>query len=403
MSIAQESAGPLAPASGSSPILAQTLLLSLTLGTFMAASSAPTPLYRLYQQHWGFSPLVLTEVFAIYAAGILASLLTVGALSDYIGRRPMIRAALVLEALALALFLVADDVPWLMAARALQGFATGAATAVLGAAILDRDPVRGPMINGLVAPVGMALGGLGTGALVTLGPDPTHLTYAILLGALLLQGLSLWFLPESISPRPGAWASLRPRLQVSPGLRPALARVMPINLAAWTLGGFCLSLMPTVMQGALGSEAPLVGGLTVATLTLSGALAIVLLHRHPAPKILTIGGLGLVAGMATVLVGVHLGQLALLLGGLLTAGFGWGAGFLGALRTILPLAAPGERAGLMSVYYVQSYLFWSLPAIAAGSLMRTLGLVPTADLYGAVVLGLAVLGLGLGHLRPGRA
>ncbi len=73
---------------------------------------------------------------------LLAALLTVGSLSDYLGRRPVIFAALLLEIIAMGLFIVADSIPLLIAARVLQGFATGMATSVLGAALLDRDNRR---------------------------------------------------------------------------------------------------------------------------------------------------------------------------------------------------------------------------------------------------------------------
>src|SRR5689334_19350805 len=92
---------------------------------FLAASSAPSPLYVVYQQQWGFSAWVLTAVFAVYVAGLLGSLLVVGALSDHLGRRPVLAAAILLEIVALVLFLVAGDVVALGAARLLQGVATG--------------------------------------------------------------------------------------------------------------------------------------------------------------------------------------------------------------------------------------------------------------------------------------
>ena len=77
--------------------------------TFSASSSAPTPLYRLYQEHLGLSPLLLTVIFAAYAFSFLAALLTVGSLSDYVGRRPVTFAALVVNALAMYLFIRADS------------------------------------------------------------------------------------------------------------------------------------------------------------------------------------------------------------------------------------------------------------------------------------------------------
>jgi MFS family permease len=108
-------------------------LVAATTATLTAASSAPSPLYPVYQAEFRFSAITLTVIFAVYVFALMASLLTVGRLSDYIGRRVVFAAALVVEASAMALFLVADGVGWLLGARVAQGFATGAAIGVLGA------------------------------------------------------------------------------------------------------------------------------------------------------------------------------------------------------------------------------------------------------------------------------
>src|ERR1043165_741095 len=105
--------------------------------TFAAASAAPSPLYVVYQHLWGFSPTTLTVVFAVYVLGLIGALLPLGALSDHVGRRPVLAAAIALEATSLALFLTAGDVTVLLVARLLQGIATGAALTTLGAALVD--------------------------------------------------------------------------------------------------------------------------------------------------------------------------------------------------------------------------------------------------------------------------
>src|SRR3982751_6025210 len=95
--------------------------------TFTAASAAPSPLYIVYQHLWGFSAITLTVVFAVYVFGLIGSLLVLGALSDHVGRRPVLAAAIALEAVSLVLFLAAGDVPVLLVARLLQGVAAGGA------------------------------------------------------------------------------------------------------------------------------------------------------------------------------------------------------------------------------------------------------------------------------------
>ncbi|MDR8364481.1 MFS transporter [Pseudomonas sp. JL3] len=372
--------------------------LAITLLSFLAASTAPTPLYHLYQEHLQFSAATLTLIFGVYALSLLAALLTVGSLSDYLGRKPVIFTAVLLNMLAMLLFINADSVAWLISARVLQGFATGMATAVLSAALLDTDRQQGPMVNSVAPLLGMALGAMGCGVLAEFAPLPLQLTYWVLFALFVMQALYVWRLPESVTRQSGVWASLRPTLHVPIQARRMLWRVLPIDLAVWALGGFFASLAPSLVRTATGSTSNLIGGATVAVLTVTGALTIYTLRNRSADKVLLLGASLLPAGVALILLAVHSASLPLFFFGTLVAGGGFGAGFLGALRSIVPLALPHERAGLMSAFYVLSYLAFCLPSLLAGSLTRTFGLVATTDGYGAVLIILS-LGALVGLMR----
>ncbi|MDF3239439.1 MFS transporter [Pseudomonas veronii] len=374
------------------------VFLAITLLTFLAASSAPTPLYHLYQEGLHFSSGMLTLVFGVYALSLLAALLTVGSLSDHLGRKPVIFAALALNMLAMLLFINESGVAWLIAARTLQGFATGMATAVLGAALLDTDRQQGPLVNSVAPLLGMACGAMGSSLLVEFAPLPTQLIYWTLLALMLGQAMYVWRLPETVSRIPGALASLRPTLHVPPQARRALWLSLPVDVAVWAMGGFYLSLAPSLVRAATGSTSNLIGGGLVAVLTLSGALMIFSLRNRPAQKVLRLGASLLAVGVALILAAVHSASLPLFFVATLIAGSGFGAGFLGALRSVVPLALPHERAGLMSAFYVLSYLAFCLPSLLAGNLIRSFGLIATTDGYG-VVLIMLTLGALAGLLR----
>ena len=366
------------------------VFLAITLLTFLAASSAPTPLYHLYQEGLHFSAGMLTLIFGVYALSLLAALLTVGSLSDHLGRKPVIFAALALNMLAMLLFINESSVAWLLAARTVQGFATGMATAVLGAALLDTDRQQGPLVNSVAPLLGMACGAMGSSLLVEFAPLPTQLIYWTLLLLMLLQALYVWRLPETVSRMPGALASLRPTLHVPPQARRALWLALPVDVAVWAMGGFYLSLAPSLVRAATGSTSNLIGGGLVAVLTLSGALMIFTLRNRPADKVLRLGAGLLALGVGLILTAVHSASLPLFFIATLIAGSGFGAGFLGALRSVVPLALPHERAGLMSAFYVLSYLAFCLPSLLAGNLIRSVGLIATTDGYGAVLILLAL-------------
>src|SRR4051794_13071993 len=70
------------------------LLVAAVIGLALFASGTPSPLYGTYRELWGFSPLVLTLVYATYAFGVLATLILAGRVSDEVGRRPVLLVAL---------------------------------------------------------------------------------------------------------------------------------------------------------------------------------------------------------------------------------------------------------------------------------------------------------------------
>jgi MFS family permease len=371
--------------------------------TFAAASAAPSPLYIVYQQLWGFSPSTLTVVFAVYVVGLIGSLLMLGALSDHIGRRPVLAAAIALEAVSLILFITAGDVAVLLAARLVQGIATGAAMTALGATLVDLNPPHAPgragLINGIAPVAGLALGALGCGALVQFAPQPTHLVYALLLIGMALAAIVVGWMPETSARRPGAAQSLKPRLGVPVRLRRDVLALVPIIVASWALGGLYLSLGPSVAAGVFHLRNHLIGGLVVTLLCGTGAVASFLLRKLPTARVLTIAGVLLTAGTVVGLIGVQTGQITYAVAGTVLSGVGFGASALASFSTLAVLAGPDERGELLAVALVIAYAAFSVPAVIAGLAAGSVGLQTTALVYGAVVAVLGAVALTAQRLR----
>jgi predicted MFS family arabinose efflux permease len=365
------------------------------LVTYLAASTAPSPLYALYREAWGFSALTLTLVFSTYAFALLAALLFTGALSDHLGRRRVILVALGLEIASILVFRHADAVAWLFVARAVQGLATGIATSALSAGMLDVDRERGSLLNSVSPLFGMGSGALVAGALAQFAPEPTRLVFDVLLTVLALQTVAAFFLPETVTKRPGALASMKPQLAVPKRAWPTLWKVLPVNTAQWALGGFYASLGPSLARVVTGVHSPLLGGGAVAALVLSGAAAILALRTRPARAVLAGGTAALVIGLSVTLAGVQLHSTAAFFVGTAIAGLGFGAAFNGTLRTLVPLAEAHERAGLMSTFFALSYLAFSLPAIAAGLFAGHFGLQAASIGYGLLLVALGCVALAM--------
>jgi MFS family permease len=364
---------------------------------FLAASSAPSPLYVVYQQQWGFTATVLTVVFAIYVAGLLGSLLVVGALSDHLGRRPVLAAAILLEIVALVLFLVAGDVVALAAARLVQGVATGAAITTLGATLVDLEPAhargRAGVVNSVAPTAGLALGALGCGALIEFGPAPTRFVYALLIAGMVLAAVVVLRMRETSPRRPGAIASLRPRVGIPARLRIDTVPVVPVMIASWALGGLYLSLGPSVTAGLFGLRNHLIGGVVVTLLCGTAAVTAFLLRSRPAPSLLAPASVLLGLGTLVTLTGVWTGLIALAALGTLIAGVGFGAAALATFGTFARIAEPHERGALFAAAFVISYVAFSVPAVIAGFAGTAFGLRITAEVYATAIIATAAAAL----------
>jgi MFS family permease len=380
------------PKAGAFWILAGVFLL------VFFASAAASPLYGVYQARFHFSDATLTAVFAVYVLVLLVTLLFFGSVSDYLGRRPVIVAALVFSVAGCAVFLVAHGTGALFAARSLQGIASGLATGPTGAALIDLQPPgshRAPLVTSVFSSLGLALGGLITSVLVQYAPAPTRLVWWVLLAIFAAGIVAVLFMPEPGGRRPGVLGSLRPHVAVPRPARRTFAAAVPCIVTGWALGGLYLSLGPTLAAQATGSPNLLWGGLVIFLLCGTGAAAALLLRNVGARTTMLSGCLFLLAGMGVTLGAIAATTSAVFLVGSGVAGVGFGLAFLGSFRVVTALAEPGDRAGLVTAIYIVGYLAFSVPALIAGVATTRFGLHSTALVYSAALAVLAAAAVGI--------
>jgi MFS family permease len=358
---------------------------------------APSPLFVLYQHEWGFADWMLTVAFGIYAITLLVTLLIAGSLSDHIGRRPVLIGGLGLIIAAMVIFLFAQDIGWIIGARAVQGVGTGAAMATFSAYLVELAPERHKKLGAVIgssAPVGgIALGAFVTGLVVQFASDPTVWIFSALVLTFAAAVLVVVGSRETADRRAGAVRSLIPRLLIPHAARREFIGALPLLVAAWMLSGLFIGLAPSIVRGVFHLESGLVNGAVVALAPAAGASAGLLLSRFPARMSTIWGSAAIVAGVALTVVSVTAGSLWLLFVASAVGGAGFGAAFSAAMRILAPLAPTHQRAELFAGVYLVNYLAYGVPALAAGELIGVVGLVPTVIWYSGAIAVAAVLAI----------
>jgi len=361
------------------------------------AAGAPTPLLPLYEQHWRFAPSALTIAFAAYAIALVVALLTTGSLSDYIGRRPVLLGALVVEIAAMLLFLFAPSIEWITAARVVQGLATGAATSAYSASIVELAPEKlkklGSVIGSVAPAAGLGLGALLTGIAVQFSSSASQIVFVTLTVIMTVSLIVVAFSRETATRQPGALRELIPRVSVPPAARREFAAAIPVHMAAWMLAGLFLGLVPTILENILRVHSGLITGVTVFVEPGAAAIAGLLLARVAARRTVLVGVTSVLTGTILIVSAFVAESLPLLWVGAVIGGVGFGASFSGAVRLVIPFADVHQRAGLFAGIYLIAYLAFGVPAVIAGQLVGPLGLFPTVILYGAAIIVAAAVGI----------
>jgi MFS family permease len=357
----------------------------------MLGNTLPTPLYVIYQSQWLFSSGVITLVFAAYAAGALAALLLAGRAADQVGRRPVLLAAIGLNAVSSLAFIFASSLGWLFAGRVLSGLSAGIVTGTATATLAD---MAGPALlrrASIVATVattgGLGLGPLLAGSLAEFAPNPTVLVFQVHLVLLAFAALALAVVPETV-PSPSRLVLRFAGFRIPQLGRREFVAAGATGFAALALMGLFTALAPSFLGGVLHVTRPTIGGLVVFLLFGASTVTQIVVGRYPSHLNMRLG-LGLfVLALALVVAALQQASLTFFLAATLVAGVAVGATFIGSLATANRLAPQEIRGQVVSTYFTFAYLGLTVPVIAVGFAADLIGFL------GAVLacsVGLAVV------------
>ncbi|MDX2405447.1 MFS transporter [Streptomyces microflavus] len=373
----------------------------------MAGTTLPTPLYGLYREELGFSELMVTVVFAVYALGVIATLLLAGNVSDETGRRPVLLAALGFSAASALCFLFEGGLPALFAGRLLSGFAAGLLSGAATVTVMELAPPGRAAGAGLAA-TAANMGGLGCGPLLAgllaeYAPWPLRLPFVVHLALIAAAAVLTWLLPETVTSS-GRRLRLRPQgLAVPPQVRGVFAPSALAAFAGFSLLGLFTAVAPAFVAETLDVHNLALAGLVVFSVFLASTAGQALMGRVGERRALPGGCFVLVAGLVLVAASLLLASLPLLVAGALCGGLGQGLAFRGAVTAISAAAPPEHRAATVSAFFVIAYLGISLPVVGVGALTLGIGLRNAGLTFAGCVLVLALgVGLYLARRPPAR-
>ncbi len=362
----------------------------ISLMASFVASAAPVPLFNTYRAEDGFTNADISLAVVTYDLPTLVALLTMGRLSNHLGRRRTAIASLGLLVLGCLVLLNVHDVGTLLAGRVLMGLGAGLASSNVTAYIVDAAPTRPAWLASVASSqtvmFGLALGAIASGALVQYGPWPRGLIYLIAAGLLLLSVALILVSPETVTPTPGAWRSLRPSVRVPARVRRLLPVAAAVFLSTWATGAFYQAFVPALVAEQLHTRSPLVLGLVLAAYMAPSALGAPIGGRFTPAAAQRLGMIAFLAGMIGVIAAIATGTLALFFAATIVAGASQGVAISAATRGLLHGSTVADRAPIFAVVYLICYSAAAFPSLVAGQLSNTFSLPRIALGYGALAL-----------------
>jgi predicted MFS family arabinose efflux permease len=363
------------------------VLLLFALGT-----SLITPLIPLYQDELGFGDTVVTLFLGCYVVTLVPSMLSLGQLSDRVGRKRVLLIAIATLAVAQAILITEPPLGGLLAARAIQGLATGAFFGTCTAFLVDAAPLGRRRFVSVLGSISIRLGlglGPGIGGLIAEYADaPLRLPFELHLIALAAAALLVVTLPETVTVRSRRPLSLR--LEVPSAERAVFWRVLVPSGALFSLfDGVALSLIPVFLVRTLGVDDYALVGAAGFLVLVSGALSQIALPRLRPDRAIGWGLAAAAASSVGVVAAAPAESVGLALAAVAATGAAAGLVFKGGLDLCTQIAPLEDRGKLISAYYVACYLGgFSVPLLVIGALSDLIGL--TAAL--AILSGTAAVG-----------
>ncbi len=403
--LGRHAAPPAAQQAGPRPSRRHGIGFWLIAGAFltaMAFNAVPTPLYPLYQARDGFSTLMVTVVFSVFAVGVVVALITLGHVSDWVGRKTILIPALALEVVTAVIFLAYPELPGLLVARFIGGVGIGMITATATAHLKDLHTTGRPAADsGLfdIVSTGANVGGLAIGPLIAglLGEyvtKPLYVPYVVFGVLLLLALVAVACTPETVQELPSRPAYRLQRISADHGDRAAYITAATSGFVAFAVNGVYTSLSAGFVHGTLHRSSILLAGTVAFALFAAATVSQVLAGRIPAKKRLPLAIGGKAAGLVLLVIGTQTTSLTIFILAGVVAGAAVGVSVKSAIGMVATMAAPEKRGEALAGLFLVCYAGMSVPTVAVGIATHFVSLTTAVWWFsGVLIVVLAAVGI----------
>lgn len=357
---------------------------SFCLITCFVTAATAIPMMAYWVQDLKLSSSEVAMSVVNYFAGCVLTLILFARLSNFLGRKPVVIAALAFGAIACYLFSVGQSPSDLYIGRFLQGLSCGLATSACMSWVVDTAPPArawlGTAMTSAGPNIGLSLGTLLTGLIIEYNVlNPTLLfdacvallIFCIVLAVLGTETMKLG--TESIG------QVLIPKIAIPARLRRLFILSITAFIGTWGVSSFFQGFSAQFAQIVFGETSVLLAAITYLLLIIPIAIFGLISGRFNPSKTLLLMSTSFLFGAGGVFLTLDMQSPALFMIFVVICGAAQGGTCCSGLKLLLMDATLRERAGLISALYLGAYVGSGIPNFSIGQLAKDVSITTIAN------------------------
>lgn len=242
--------------------------------------------------------------------------------------------------------------------------------------------------------LGLGLGPLLSGVLVQYLPFPMRLIFIMDFVILIPAFIGVWFMIEPIQNKRPFKLKVQ-RLSVPSEMKHTFTYAVIPVFAVFSMLGLFTSISPNFLGEILGIHHKAIIGIVVFLAFFASAMGQLLFKNIDDYKILIVGSIALILGVACVGLSLLLYSLTILILGAIISGIRQAFSFRAGLSLVNSKAPTKKQGEVTSSFFTIVYIALSIPVIGVGLLERAFDIQTAGIIFSIVIMLLSFLALTL--------